>query len=60
MELTILIMIYFQAMGFYWGGWGWGGFPLNDWRIYGGRWGLGAGHGGIFTVFHVSKLKFKV
>merc|ERR1739845_8142 len=33
-------------MGWYWGGFGWGGFPINDVRIYGGRWGLGAGYGG--------------
>merc|ERR1712200_84251 len=45
--LIFLAVCLHQAMGFYWGGWGWGGFPLNNWRIYGGRWGLGAGHGGF-------------
>merc|ERR1712098_122883 len=45
--LIFLTVCLHQAMGWYWGHWGWGGFPINDVRIYGGRWGLGAGHGGF-------------
>merc|ERR1711970_1165348 len=34
--ILLLTVCLHQALGFYWGGWGWGGFPINDVRIYGG------------------------